>query len=244
MTTHWVKLQPAYILYARSFRETSLLVEAFTRDYGRISLVARGARSAVGGKKRPRQYARFQGLLQPFVPLLLSWYGRTELLNLTAAEPNGILPAFQGQLLICGFYVNELISRVLHRFDAHSELFQAYHYSLSHLAAHPQKHLRLFEKKLLTALGFAPRLDYEMKTNYAVKPDQWYLFTPGQGLSRCQAEDLQISQAVFRGAGLLALQEDRLEQPDNLRDAKRLLRLMLDHHLLAGVTIRSRELLG
>src|SRR6186713_1244025 len=105
--------QPSYILYAKPFRDTSLLIEAFSYDYGRISLVARGARGALKGQSKKRRRPRFQGLLQPFVPLLLSWQGRTDLFNLMGAEPNGYAPHLEGRLLFCGWYLNELLTRCL-----------------------------------------------------------------------------------------------------------------------------------
>lgn len=234
---HRVHLQPAYVLYTRLFRETSLLLEAFTQDYGRISLVARSIRGAACGLR-----TRFRGLLQPFTPLLLSWQGSTELVTLTLAEANGISPLLQGQYLIYGLYLNELLSRLLHRFDAHPELFLAYQKSLQEITQYPQVSLRRFEKILLTTLGFAPCWHREGKTGDAVKPDEWYYFQPGQGLLRCDFNFGNSSTQAFRGSSLLALQREQFSQPGSLSDARRLLRLILDD-ILGGIAIRSRELI-
>jgi DNA repair protein RecO (recombination protein O) len=240
-----VQTQPAYILYTKPFRDTSLLLEVFSRHYGRISLIARGAKPVTGLQNRANRgrRARFQSVLQAFIPLLLSWKGHTELLSLTAAEPYGLFPMLSGQVLICGLYLNELITKTLHRFDAHPVLFDAYQQCLQALSESPQVSLRRFEKQLLTELGFAPRLNYEVSTGQMVKADQWYLFKPGWGMYLQNSHLYGVqNREFFRGDVLLSLHEDRFE-PSHLQETRRLLYLMLDY-LLGGVVIRSRELLS
>src|SRR6187455_1294129 len=109
--------QPAYVLHTYAYRETSLIVEAFTAEYGRVALVARGA-------KRPRSEMR--GLLQGFQPLLLSWSGANELKTLQKAEWRGGMPLPGGSALLCGFYLNELLLKLLAREDAHPQLYASY----------------------------------------------------------------------------------------------------------------------
>ena len=143
MGMQWVRVQPAYILYTKPFRETSLLLEVFSRDYGRVSLVARGAKSSSKTTVR-RKRPRFQGLLQPFVPLCLSWRGRTELCNLTDAEPQTPPPQLVGQLLFCGWYINELLARTLRHGDANGSLFFLYQSALYGLLDNVAHSLRQF----------------------------------------------------------------------------------------------------
>lgn len=232
---HTVLLQSAYVLHARAYRDTSLLLEFFTPEYGRVSAVAKGARST---------RSRFKGLLQPFVPLLISWYGKHELMSLTVAEPNGLLGGLTGDTLLCGMYLNELLMYLLHRYDAHPALFQSYQQTLLALQKNTdsqQKILRRFEKSLLMELGYALRLDHVANTGAIIEPEQFYYFDPVQGLLACN--DLTSNtRAVFHGESLLALHKDELNQDSYLRDAKRLLRMALGQ-LLSGKTIRTRELI-
>lgn len=226
-----VQLQPAYVLHTRPYRETSLLLEIFTPDYGRISAVARSARG-------PR--SRFKGLLQPFQSLMISWYGKTELMNVTAAESNGIGYYFSGESLICAIYLNELLMRLLHRYDAHPALYTAYQKALSDLQQKTslQQTLRLFEKCLLLELGYALQLKCEWGNGKNIEPDGFYYFNPTQGLV---ATVNNTHAPVFSGKNILALQANQLTDEDSLRDAKRLLRIALNH-LLENKPIKSREL--
>src|SRR5450432_3980929 len=116
--------QPAFVLHTYAYRETSLIVEAFTADHGRVAMVARGAR-------RPRSETR--GLLQAFQPLALSWAGGGELKTLLKAEWGGGLPLPRGAALLCGFYLNELLLKLLAREDPHAALFRDYHDALEAL---------------------------------------------------------------------------------------------------------------
>lgn len=235
MNNNTVLLEPSYVLHARDFRNTSQILELFTPDHGRVSLVARGV-------KGPR--SRHKGLLQPFVGLLVSWYGKSELMTLTDVEPNGVSLGLQKQALLCGFYINELLMRLLHRYDAHPKLFTIYQTTLKQLAEinDLQPILRVFEKQLLLELGYALELDKEAETGVAVNPEQNYFFDPLVGLSICihQLPDQQVIN-LFTGSSLLALQNEDFSQKEYLRDAKRLLRIALNR-LLGDKPIKSREL--
>ena len=221
-----VQLEPAYILHARSFRETSLLLEAFTRDHGRVGIVARGAR----GKR-----SRWKNLLQPFRPLLLSWNQRGELGTLTAADQVGSPPPAQGQALFCGLYANELLMRAMRRSDAHPELFEAYRNLLGELSAqlHPEPVLRVFEKQLLDALGFGLLLESDANSGAPVEADAWYVYLPEQGLVRTNpgdGDEKEPNPRLVSGAALLALQDHRVEN-SHMAELKRLMRQVLRHHL-------------
>jgi len=222
-----VSLEPAYVLHARPYRETSLLVEAFTRAQGRQGLVARGARS-------PR--SNWKSLLQPFRPLLLSWTNRGELGSLTEADQVASPPPIEGAALFCGLYANELLMRTLHRADAHPELFESYRQLLSELSAQqsPEPVLRVFEKHLLDALGFGMQLEFEHGNGVPVVESAFYAWLPEQGLVRREprnvAERGDSAALLVSGAALLALQSNTV--PDqHLAELKQLMRRVLRHHL-------------
>src|SRR5262245_10277753 len=145
-------VQPAYVLHSYPFRETSLIVETFTRDQGRVALVARGAR-------RPKSALR--GVLLAFQPLHISWAGKSELRTLISAERHGTYLPLRGESLMCGFYLNELLLRLLPRDDPHEALFAAYRDALKALASAGEQAavLRRFELNLLSGLGYAVTLD-------------------------------------------------------------------------------------
>lgn len=234
MRNNEVILQPAFIVHSRAYRDSSLLLELFTLDHGRVSAVARGARGPRG---------RYKGLLQPFVPLLVSWYGKGELMSLSAAETDGVVLGLTGDRLLCGFYLNELLMRLLHRHDAHIQLFAAYQQALQGLQdlREPAKVLRGFEKLLLQELGYALSLNREANTGLLVKADQFYYFDPARGVLSCGESMRVSSQYIFGGHSLLALHAEEFSNKDCMRDAKRLLRIALNQ-LLDNKPLKSREL--
>lgn len=146
-----VLLQPVFILHRRPYRNTSLLLDAFSPDHGRMGLAARGAAA-------PR--SRLKGLLQPFTPLLLSWSGAGDLATLTGAEDAGLPIALPPHRVLAGLYVNELLMRLLRRLDPQTGLFTAYRTLLTELATAPNEEpvLRRFEKQLLDELGYGLNL--------------------------------------------------------------------------------------
>jgi DNA repair protein RecO (recombination protein O) len=214
-----IKLDPAYVLHSRSFRETSLIVEAFTREHGRVAVVARGAKSA---------RSRWRNVLQPFRPLLLSWNQKSDLGTLTAADQVASPPALQGQALYCGMYLNELLMRLLHRGDPHIEVFERYRYVLSELAAEvpPQPILRVFEKHLLEAIGYAMLLDREYDSDEAIQPQHWYVYRPDRGpvLASGPGKDR------VTGTALLELHAETL-QTGSLPELRMLMRSVIGYHL-------------
>jgi len=231
-------LEPSYVLHGRAYRESSLLLEVFSRQHGRIGLVARGAR----GKK-----SRWRNVLQPFRPLLLSWRTRGELGNLTGAEQVAALPVGGGDAWFCGLYVNELLMRSLHRYDPHPDLFDAYRHLLQQLASDeaPQALLRVFEKQLLEAIGFGMQLTVEPATGEPVHPESWYRYDPASGPRREPGGDgpdhgdSRHSQAgmepgkdkkLVSGAALLALESGQIEDV-HLQELKRMMRRVLRFHL-------------
>jgi DNA repair protein RecO (recombination protein O) len=214
-----MQLQPAYVLHSRSFRETSLIVEAFTREHGRVAVVARGARSA---------RSRWRNVLQPFRPLLLSWTQKSDLGTLTAADQVASPPALQGQSLYCGLYLNELLMRLLHRGDPHVEVFERYRQMLSGLASEipPQPLLRVFEKHLLEAIGYAMLLDCEYAGGAEIQPQNWYDYKPDRGPVLCSGP----GKGRFSGGALLALHAENLND-ESLPELRMLMRSVISYHL-------------
>ena len=222
-----VSLEPAYVLHGRPYRESSLLLEAFTRDHGRVGLVARGAR----GSK-----SRWRSVLQPFRPLLLSWNQRGELGTLVAVDQVASPPAVHGEAIFCGLYINELLMRGLHRSDPHPGLFETYRQLLTELllSQQPEPILRAFEKQLLDALGFGLQLECEHDTGVPVTAAAWYEYIPERGLVRhTRDENTGTGVNDYRlvsGAALLGLQSNVIRQ-EHQPELKRLMRRVLKHHL-------------
>ena len=215
--------QPAFVLHTYPYRETSVIVETITAEYGRIATVARGAR-------RPRSELR--GLLQAFQPLLLSWFGQGELKTLLRAEWRGGLPRIGGSALLCGFYLNELLLKLLPREDPHPRLYASYEAALAELAAGSEEApvLRRFELLLLAELGYALPLVREADTGGPIDPDVRYHYAFDRGARRAP-EGAGSRGPTVRGATLLALADGHYVDAETAAEAKRLMREVLDHYL-------------
>ncbi len=227
-------LARAYVLHTRAWRNTSLIVEAITAEAGRLGLVARGVR-------RPSKPSR--ACLQPFQPLLIAWSGRGELHTLTNVEAEQWRAPPEGRRLLAGFYCNELLMRLLEREDPHPEVFAAYDAAVTALAASEvtdEAILRRFELELLDGLGFAPPLAVEADSGEVVEPGGDYDFLPEHGPVRAAGPPGQGNLRV-PGAHLLALAGHRLDNPETLRTARRVLRASLAP-LLGSKPLKSREL--
>lgn len=229
MSLHRIDLTPVYVLHTRAFSNTSLVVELFSQQYGIVSALARSAR----GPK-----SRYKGQLQLFTPLLASWSGRHELKMLGNLELNGMPLQLNQQPLFCGFYFNELLSRLLHKDDPHPKLFSLYHESLSRLENNIPiaRVLRLFEKKLLEDLGYGLPLTFEAKTHEKIKADSYYHFVPNQGFFL--TDDVHHG---FCGADLLLIREEKFEQVSTTDTAKKIMRSAITF-LLGNKPLMSREL--
>ena len=220
--------QPAFVLHTYPYRETSVIVEALTEQHGRVALVARGA-------KRPRSELR--GVLQAFQPLTLSWAGAAELKTLVKAEWRGGLPLPGGAALLCGFYLNELLLKLLPREDPHPLLWTAYASALQALTAdaHPAAQsatLRRFEVRLLAELGYALALTHDVDSGAPVDAAQRYHYAFDRGPRLVAEEPRAHSQwPIVRGATLIALATEQYPDGDVAAEAKRLMRGVLDHYL-------------
>jgi DNA repair protein RecO (recombination protein O) len=226
-----VALQPAYILHRKPYRDTSLLLEVFSRDYGRIGLVARGAQ----GKR-----STLKALLQPFQPLLISWSGRGELQTLTGAEADGVAQPLVGDALLSGFYLNEILMRLLHRHDPHDELYISYQRTLAKLSAGTEHDwpLRLFERDLLQELGYGLQLSHTT-TGTPLDTAGRYCYNPEHGPSMDSGEQQDCIQ--IHGATLLALDSGEMGDTECRNEAKRLMRAVLQPYL-GNRPLASREL--
>lgn len=228
-----VLLQPAFILHHRPYRETSRLIDIFTEDYGRITLIARGSRS---------HRSPWRPLLQPFVPLLLSWQGRSELMTLSSAESNGGRIFLYGDNLLSGFYLNELLMKVLQKDDPYPGLYTIYQHTLLELKKTTlEQTLRIFEKKLLEALGYGLPLYDDFSTGEPLMADVDYCFHPNQGFKQYNTSSSVTKEICFKGKSLLALAAEQLNNEEQLRDIKRLMRLAMGD-VLGFKPLCSRQL--
>ena len=221
------ELQPAFVLHRRPYSNTSLLLEVFLLHEGRLPLLAKGVTSgrALGA-----------ALLQPFVPLLVSRSGRGEVRTLGRFEAAGPPMPLRGQQLYCGFYVNELMIRLVQREEPHPALFAAYQETLRRLVeeSDPEPSLRRFEVGLLADLGYGLLFEHEADTEAGIDPVRRYDYLIESGPVASAAGELS-------GSTLLKLARGEALVGDERREARRLLRRVLDHYL-GGKPLKSREL--
>jgi DNA repair protein RecO (recombination protein O) len=226
--------QPAFVLHTYPYRETSLIVEAFTRNFGRVPLIAKGA-------KRPKSALR--GLLLAFQPLQLSWGGKSELRTLYKAEWQGGQIPPQGTGLICGFYLNELLVRLLHRNDPHEQLFVYYQEALAALS--DQKDyipiLRRFEQRLLQELGYAVMLKHEVASGKPIDPNKDYSYEIERGPVELNGSN-QVHGLPVRGKTLLDMEQGDYSDMLTRQQSKHLMRYILNHYL-GDQPLHTRQLL-
>ncbi|MDH3266483.1 MAG: DNA repair protein RecO [Gammaproteobacteria bacterium] len=228
-----VQQQAAFILHHRPFRDSSQILDIFSRDHGKLALVARGSRGA---------RSRLKGVLRPFMPLSLSWIIKSDLGTLTGAENRGGPLSLSGDALLSGYYVNELVMHFLHRHDPQPEIFDAYTHTIESLVMAGNdiaECLRRFEIELLRQVGYALNLDYEFATNAVLEDEKHYEYRVEQGpvaVSKSQGP------LVFTGKMLASISAQQFAQADVLRAANRLLREVIRFHL-GGKELKSRKVL-
>jgi DNA repair protein RecO (recombination protein O) len=224
-----VHLQPAYVLHSRPFRETSLIFDVLTEEYGKVTLIAKGVRN----KK-----SRTAALLQPFMPLLISYVGKSELKNLSHVELNPPVTEIKGMPLYCGFYLNELLNHFLQSNDPCPEIYQDYCQCLNLLQNNSdniESVLRLFELNLLESLGYGLQLTHDFQQENPIDANEKYHYIPDQG-------PVVAENGHYSGMTLKALQTKILDNQQSLTEAKRLMRQMIDFHL-QGRQLKSRSLI-
>ncbi len=226
--------QPAYLLHTYAYRETSLIAELYSRGSGRVAVIARGAR-------RPRSALR--GVLMAFQPLLIGWSGKSELKTLHKAEWQGGYAPLRGLSLICGFYLNELLLKLLPREDPHEQLFEAYAAALAQLPGTTDHAavLRRFERVLLRELGYGLVLEQEADAGAPIRAGGLYRYLPERGPVPAAEDDGQ-SGVELAGQTLIDMAEDRYADPRTVQQSKALMRALINH-CLGAQTLHTRQLL-
>lgn len=225
-----VWLTPAYVLHQYPYRDSSRIVEAFTREHGRLSLFARGA----AGQK-----SALRAILRPFQRLLVSWSGKSEACQLVAAEVDGDITHIPAQCLMSGFYLNELLLKLTERHDPHPEIFDNYAAAVVGLGAGAgeEPSLRRFEKRLLQDLGYGLELA-RTDAGLPISPDGHYRYKAQSGPHPCVAD----APGAIHGRSLADLDAGCFDDDRSLRDAKRILRAAIDA-CLDGRALKSRQVM-
>jgi len=224
--------QPGFVLHSYPYKETSLIVDVFSRDHGRVALVAKGA-------KRP--HSQLRGVLQTFQPLSVGWAGKSEVRTLTAAEWVGGLLPLEKAALLCGFYLNELLVKLLARDDPHPALFDHYVSTLNQLA-HGESApivLRKFERALLKETGVAADWMRCVTNGKAVEPAETYVVDPEQGVRFPRLSDVWPKVS---GKTLLDMEKEDYSDVNTQAQSKLLMRSLLSHHL-GGAQLNTRQIL-
>lgn len=232
--------QSAYVLVNRPYSETSWIVEVFTRDYGRLALMAKGAR---------RIKSKLKGSLIPFQPILVSWTGKGEVPTLTSAEIdqtdyNFVDHELSGDALVCGFYCNELIVNLLHRHDPHIALFNRYHSTIMSLAQAKSEDvlpivLRKFEQVVMKETGYQINFDFEADGKTPIEQHGFYRYQRNQGFVRVGGPQ----RMAFIGKVISSLNTQNVTELSNeeVSQGKQLMRDILGQ-TLGRKPIISREL--
>lgn len=223
--------QRAFVIHARPYSETSLLLDFFTENEGRVRILSKGARS----RRSP-----LKGALQPFTPLLIRWSGRGEIKTLRDAEPISLALPLTGSVLYSGLYLNELLSRVLENGTSYSALFFEYLSCLQVLAASeitPEAALRRFELALLAQLGYGLDFLHCAGSGEAVADSMTYRYREEKGF----VASLVVDNYSFTGFELKSLASREFPTTGTLKAAKRFTRMALKPYL-GGKPLKSREL--
>lgn len=235
-----------FVLHAYPYRETSLIVETFTRTHGRLVVVAKGA-------KRPNSAMRHA--LNPFQGLRLSWFGKTDMKTLKAAEHERIYPQLSGDALMSAFYMNELLLKLAHREDPHEALFDQYETALGALSSMPivgtsgvkrkaiAIALRTFELVLLRELGYALQLREEADTHAPIVAEADYAYVMERGpIALPHAASPRGDALQLRGKTLLDMADADFSDPLTQQQSKQLMRRAINH-LLGDKPLHTRQLI-
>lgn len=228
-----VQLQPAYVLHTQAYSNTSLLVDIFSQDYGRVRLVAKGVRSAKSSRR---------ALLQAFTPVKISWTGRSDLKTLTDIELDSrcVLPKLSRDKLFNGLYINELLIKLTYSNDPHDEIFILYENTLAEFAITQSQEmlLRNFEYELLESLGYSLAIEALDIDNLQ---EQWFQYQPEEGLTLSTSKSQSNALPMVQGCHLLALLNKQACDEQGMKQLKNLMRFVLHYHL-DGKKIQSRLL--
>ena len=221
----------AYILHKRAYKESSYIIDLFTRNSGIVSVIAKGAKS---------NKSKFYLNLQLFSQLEVAFSGRSDLMTLTQADVKKSIPITVQKNIFCGYYVNELLLRLLHKHDQHQELFFSYERLMKNMAddSKPEPLLRLFEKSLLAEIGYG--IDYGCTSQGdAVKDDLFYIVSPDNGITVTTSR--KTSELIVSGKTLNDIESEIFSDENTLKESKQLMRRILHHHL-GHKPLKSRDL--
>ncbi len=223
-------LEPSFVLHTRPYRDTSLLVDLLTLNHGKVSVIARSARGL---------RSRFKGSLVLFSPLLITASGKSELLQLSEVEISEAAVFLEGNKLFFGLYLNELLVRLLQKYDPYPEIFAAYAATLKQFVntENCQLCLRRFEMLLLSELGYQLPLR-QSACGSDIRSQQTYAYQFDQGFVVSQQDK---GNHVFQGEHLLAIAKQDFNDNEILGACRRLMRLAIGH-LLGDYTLKTREL--
>ncbi|HEX4782242.1 MAG TPA: DNA repair protein RecO [Usitatibacter sp.] len=238
-----------YVLHSYPYRETSLILQAWTEKHGRLGLVAKGAR-------RPKSASR--SVLIPFQPLALDWFGRGELRTLKSAEPAAPATPLAGASLLSAFYLNELLLKLTTRDDPHEGLFAAYDEAITSLRAISREArtvqreagtaqrdiepvLRRFELRLLQELGYAVELLREAGTHAPIAAEREYLYVVERGPVPAPEGETPSNAVRLAGQTLIDLERGDFASATTAAQSKQLMRLLI-HHSLNGQELATRSL--
>ena len=224
--------QPSWVLHQRPYRDTSSIIDIFSRDFGRISIVAKGSRS-------PK--SKFRGLLRPFLPMNLSWYSGKNLGNLTDIEVTEKPYNLTGDSLLSAYYLNELIIKFLLKDDSQVEIYDLYSRTISSLiqARDIAPILRIFELEFLRLIGYGLNLNFEAGTEFPVKSNLFYEYKPDVGLVISESKDKPY---VFGGADIKAINQRDFQSNKTIKTANKLLKSIITYHL-DGRQLKTRKVL-
>ncbi|MBL8513977.1 MAG: DNA repair protein RecO [Betaproteobacteria bacterium] len=233
----------AFVLHTWPWRETSAIVEVFTRSHGRMGLVAKGA-------KRPKSAIR--GVLQLFQPLHVQWFGKSEMKTLKSAEHEMFLPQLAGPALVSAFYLNELVMKLTHREVPHDGIFEAYAEAIAELSDITLDRtrrsdigavLRRFEIRFLRELGYGLQLEEEADTHAPISASERYWFVADRGAVRVNTTAMQDRDTLqIHGKTLVDMADDDFRDPETLAESKLLMRTLIAR-MLGDKVIFSRALM-
>lgn len=227
-----VELTPCYILHRRDYSESSLILDVFSREHGRISLIAKGA------KRNKKRQGINNSLYQKYN---MAWLAKSELGTLTDIELLSLSNSLKPEVMMTGFYMNEIMLRLLHKHESHPELFDSYDTAINRLLDNEPEQivLRYYEKTLLQSLGYGVILEHEAQTGEALDAEKEYYYQLDSGPCYYVVDNgLGIN---ISGKTLLELNAENLSDVKNINEAKKLLRLILNQHL-GEKPLASREL--
>lgn len=240
---HTGNISAGFILHSYPYKETSLILETFTRTHGRVAMVAKGVKRNGGGK-----YA-----INPFQPITLSWLGRAELKTLRSAEHEKIFPHLRGNTLMAAFYLNELILKLAVKEDPHELLFDRYAIAIESLttaSTHPRSievTLRRFELSMLAELGYGLTLTHEADSDMPIDSNLEYWYVVDRGPIRVMRGEMPTALEPIRVSGrtLIAMRQSALNESSEaqiLMQAKQLMRRVLNHQL-GDKALHTRQLI-